>query len=218
MPEIIPTVVPECADDIAAALSRFAFAQTLHVDLTDGTLTRNSTWLPGVSSGFPRGELAYEVHLMVANPRDLGIACVRAGVVRLIAHIESFPDVEHAHEVFGAWRAAGVREIGVALTMQTQINTVDPYIPLLDFVQLMTIETIGAQGQPFDTRSLERIGALHKKYPTLVLSVDGGVSLENIANLAGAGATRFCVGSSLARLENPASTYVELVKAANAVS
>lgn len=218
MPEIIPTVVPERAEDIAAALSRSAFANTLHVDLADGTLTRNATWLPLTPNDFPASALSYEVHLMVAEPLALGLTCARAGVARIIAHIESFANAERARDAFALWKTAGAKEIGIALTMQKPLSTCDSYISLVDTVQLMTIQTIGEQGQPFDASAVARVSALQSRHPKLFIAVDGGVALENISELARAGARRFCVGAALARSDDPASTYEKLQQAVNAVS
>ena len=218
MPEIIPTVVPECADDIPAALARSTFANILHVDFANGTLSRNSTWLPLAPHDFPQSTHSYEVHLMVADPLALGLSCARAGAARIIAHVESFANAERARDVFALWRTAGAKEIGIALTMQTPLGACDSYISLVDCVQLMTIQTIGEQGQLFDASAVARVNALHSRHPRLFIAVDGGVTLENISELARAGARRFCVGAALARSDDPASTYEELRGAVNAVS
>ena len=218
MREILPTVVPAQVDDIASAVTRYFFAQTLHIDITDGTLTPNTTWLFSGEYDIPRKPLSYEAHLMVANPLSLGIMCANGGVSRIIAHIESFPSAERAREAFAAWRAAGAREVGIAVTMKTSINACDAFVPLVDVVQFMTIDTIGSQGAPFSEHALARVASFHARHPTKMISVDGGVNSENIGQLARAGAMRFCVGSALARAENPASTYKMLLEAANAVS
>lgn len=218
MPEIIPTVVPSRAEDISAALERYPFAKTLHIDIADGTLASNITWMPATTHNLPKGLLGYEAHLMVTNPLSLGIACAKSGVTRLIAHNSSFPNAARADEIFSTWRSAGIIEIGLALTSATALNTLDTFMSLIDFVQLMTIEKIGQQGQSFDEHSIVRVLRLHEHYPALVIAVDGGVNCENIGRLAHAGATRFCVGSALARAKDPASTYKELMRVANAVS
>lgn len=218
MPEIIPTVVPAKAEDIVTALSRYSFARTLHIDFADGTLAPNTTWLPGTKHDFPQGSLAYEAHLMVAEPLSLGIACARAGISRLIAHVESFSNAERAGDVFALWRSAGVHDIGVALSLSTPPPVLDAYDSLVDFVQLMTIERIGEQGQLFDERAIARVAAVRARHAELTIAVDGGVTTENISALTESGATRFCVGATLARAENPASTYEALLHAVNAVS
>ncbi len=216
--QIIPTVVPANASDVSVALDRYSFAQMLHVDFADSTLTSNTTWTPVSKSDLPQAHVRYEAHLMVKDPLSLGILCARAGVHRLIAHVESFAHVERADEVFALWRAAGVEEIGCALNLHTPVSVCDSYAPLVDFIQLMTIEHIGEQGQHFDERSIQRVSAARAQHPTLSIAVDGGVTLENIENLARAGATHFCVGAALARAKDPASTYHALLDAVNAVS
>lgn len=216
MREIIPTVVPEKVGDVPATLARYPFAEVLHIDLADGTLAPNTTWLPQTKGDLPKAR--YEAHLMVRDPLSLGIACARAGIRRLIAHIESFPHAERAGEIFTLWRSAGAEEIGCAVNLLTPLSMCDSYATLVDCMHVMTIEHIGEQGQPFDERALARVREVHARHPELVVAVDGGITEENIAELARAGATRFCIGSALARAKDPASTYQELLRAVNAVS
>ena len=214
--EIIPTIVPSTVQELTEKSAILgAFAHTLHIDIADGVFASNTTWLPQ-GEALPSGAL-YEVHLMAEHPQKLGISCIQAGAKRVIAHVEAFAEPEAVQAAMGAWKAAGA-EVGFALLLETPLTSLDPHIAQCDVVQLMTIAYIGAQGASFDETALSRIAEIHTRYPELTIAVDGGVNLENIAQLAEAGATRFCVGATLARAENPASTYNELLKAANAVS
>jgi len=83
-------------------------------------------------------------------------------------------------------------------------------ITACDVVQVMSIATLGKQGAPYDVRAIARIKELHTKYPELVISVDGGVSEKNIADLARAGARRFGVGSAITKAPDPKAAYLNL--------
>ena len=61
----------------------------------------------------------------------------------------------------------------------------------------MGIARIGFQGEPFDERVIEKIKEIKKHYPEMIVSVDGGVSLENAQALIEAGATRLVSGSAI---------------------
>ncbi len=68
---------------------------------------------------------------------------------------------------------------------------------VVDFVQCMGIAHIGFQGEPFDEQVLETIQELRQSYPEMDISIDGGVSVENLVDLQEAGANRFVSGSGI---------------------
>ncbi len=161
--------------------------------------------------------LYYEAHLMVEQPLELGVLLGRAGVRRLIPHIESFEDADAIREVFSKYKAAGVEEVGLALLLDTPLSLLEPVLAECDVVQLMSIRSLGAQGAPFDASVIDRIRELHTKHPRLTISVDGGVSEATIKDLVQAGATRFGVGSAIMKRPDPAAAYQQLLSLANAV-
>jgi ribulose-phosphate 3-epimerase len=67
----------------------------------------------------------------------------------------------------------------------------------LTVVQLMSIATIGSYGAGFQESVLEKIRALRKKYPSVTIEIDGGVSLENAKTLIDAGVNNLIVGSAI---------------------
>ena len=77
----------------------------------------------------------------------------------------------------------------------------------IDFVQLMGIAEIGAQGNPFDARVLERIAFVKKHFPALPISIDGGVNLDTIDLLKKAGAERFVAGSAILNADDPKGAF-----------
>ncbi len=219
MREIIPTVVPQSFDDVVAAKNRYSgFATQLHVDATDGTFTSGRTWSPMSGEKLPDAQtLFYEAHLMINNPLSVGVAFARSGAKRLIGHVEAFHNAESARETFDMWQKAGVTEISVAILLDTPLQELRPFIPLIDSVLVMTIEKIGKQGASFDERALARIQEIHARYPDIIIASDGGVSNKNVDALESAGATRFCIGSALAKAKDPAKTYAQLCGAVEVV-
>lgn len=219
MIEIIPTVVPKSLDDVALARKRYgAFAPALHIDIADGIFAHNTTWSVSPVEKLPdAATVRYEVHLMVQNPLQAGLSFARAGAQRIIGHVEAFDHAERAQEAFDMWQKAGAKEVGIAILMETPLEELTFYASLCDFVHMMTIASIGKQGIPFDPRSIDRVATLHKRYPHVTISVDGGGSKDTIDGLLHAGATRFCVGSVLAKAKNPAKEYARLAAVASAV-
>lgn len=215
MTDIVPTVVPKVFDDVVQAKKRYSgIASTLHIDACDGIFAPNRTWLPLSGEKLSEeGGLQYEAHLMIDNPISIGVAFARAGASRIIGHIEAFNNAECAREAFAMWHKAGAREVGVAILLTTSLEDLVPYLSLSDFVHVMTISTIGEQGAAFDAHSLARIAEIHTRYPEVQISIDGGGNESNIAQLHDAGATRFCIGSALAKAKDPAKEFGRLMQA-----
>jgi len=147
---------------------------------------------------------------MVKDVSEIGGLLAQAGCTRIIAHVETLDSATKAQEIFDSWRKNGAREIGIAILADTPLETLEAYSDLCQSVTVMSIASIGKQGIPFDERAYGRVADLHARYPDLVIEVDGGVSETQIATLARAGATRFSVGSAIAKASDPAAMYQKL--------
>ena len=217
MIEVTPTVVPQSVGDVVNARERYgAFSSVLHVDIADGVFASNTTWIPGPEEPLLDPEnFLYEAHLMMEKPSGLGMRFAHVGARRMVAHTEAFSDANEAYKVFDAWRTEGVREIGLGVLFGTSLQQLEPFVGMCDFVHLMTIATVGTQGIPYAEGAPVRVAECRALYPKTLISVDGGISEENVAKLARAGAQRFCVGSALVNAEDPADVYKKLQTLAN---
>src|SRR3990167_5121901 len=101
------------------------------------------------------------------------------------------------------------RELGILL--HTPFEVLEPLIPVCDVIHMMSIATIGKQGIPYEPSAVARIAEFHDDYPDILISVDGGVSKDNIGDLVRAGARRFGICSALIKTPDPASTYKALL-------
>jgi len=215
MIEIVPTVVPESLEDISAVVERYkSFATRIHVDVADGKFAPNTTWMPKEGDQLPPG-MEYEIHMMVADPHEMGLEYAKAGAHSLIGHVEAFGSAMTAQLAYDAWKGAGIKEVQAAALFQTPVEALSPYVPISDYILLMTIASIGVQGIPFEEEGIERIRRFHELYPDAKIAVDGGVSLKNIDRLAAAGARHCCAGSSISRAEDPAKAYADLIALGN---
>ncbi len=222
--EITPTCVPEHAGDVLQYGGKAGeMGSAIHLDIDDGIFTPEYSWpyIQNVEKEVRAGEIdvnmfrgiKFDVHLMVSDCRAVGENFIHAGARSIIAHVESN---DMNTETLDVWRALGVKEIGLALLIDTPLANLNPLLPLCNFIHVMSVAIIGAQGAPFDDRSLERIRVLHENHPDFPIQVDGGVSRENIAELVEAGARRFAVGSAITTASSPAQAYAELVSLAQA--
>ena len=226
--QIVPTCIPQSADDMRAGMRAVsAFSSAIHLDIDDGVFTPNASWpfdkkgserreVKGIDTAIdtPVDNFLMQVHLMVSGGRELHTIAedfINAGAGSLIAHVES---LEGDTDTLGAWALLGVGEIGVAILIDTPLEKLDPLLPFCDFIHVMSVAAIGAQGAPFEPRAIERVKTLHEAHPDFPIAVDGGVSLDNIASLVRAGATRFSIGSDIMRAPDPAQEYAYLKAAA----
>ena len=217
--EIIPTIVPASSADISEWSEKFAeFAPWIQIDAGDGVFVSNKTWFPPQTYTFPLSDkVAYEAHLMVQSPREIGMQFIRSGCRRMIGHAEVFSTADEAHGVLDAWKGQGA-EAGLAPLIDTPLEVVEPPVSVCDVVLLMAIATLGKQGAAFDQRIYTRVRELHAKHPDLTIAIDGGVSLQNIRALVEAGASRFSVGSAISRSPDPAVAYADLVMLAESAT
>lgn len=223
-PHILPTNT--CPPDLSELVRRTEafsrFAPEIQLDIADGEFApvvswpyREGQWEEleqlALGEGLPFHEtLGYEAHLMVQEPREIGGLLAKAGCRRLVFHIEAMSASQAVQDMFTEWKAAGAKEVGVSLLIDTPLESVDEIIGLCDVVQLMSIPRIGAQGQPFDERALSRVEELHAKYPDMMVAVDGGISESNIELLVRAGANRLCVGSAISNAMNSETAFFTL--------
>jgi ribulose-phosphate 3-epimerase len=138
------------------------------------------------------GTVQFEIDLMVARPYLHALDWAMTGASRIIFHIESLED---DGAIFDELPKDGLKEIGLAINIDTPNEAVEPHIHKIDFVQCMGIAKIGYQGQAFDERVFAKLSDFRSRFPELVLSVDGGVNMETAPLLVNAGANRLASGS-----------------------
>lgn len=210
MAEIIPAIIPKDFEDLEEKMSNvLELVPLVQVDVLDGSLVPLRAWPYQSSSkrdaffdaivreeqGFPFWDtLEFEAHFMVNKPEVIISDWISAGASRVIIQLEGAKN-------FGACvgAVAGRVPVGVALALDTPNEALQPIADNVEIIQCMGWEFshLGRQGQPLDERVLAKISELRKLYPKHIISVDGGVTLENAPLLLQAGASRLVVGSAL---------------------
>lgn len=192
-----------------------AGADYIHVDIMDGHFVPNISFgMPVVAAARGYTKKPFDVHLMIA-PVDLYIAAfARAGADSITVHAEAGP---HLHRSLQAIKAEGKRA-GVAINPATPLSAVEHILDDIDLLLVMTINP-GFGGQTFIPATLEKVrqaNALIGNRP-IDLEVDGGVTTENIGEIARAGANVFVAGSSVYAGNDPA-TYAPRIAALRAAA
>jgi len=215
--EIIPAILANTFSEIEEDISLIKdFVKTMQIDVCDGQFVPNATWpyrkkddsferIINEEEGMPGWEkLNFEIDLMVNKPEEVVDEWVRAGAARIILHAEAKGDLAEA-----LVKLSGVVEVGLAFNIETPFVLLESHRERINFVQLMGIDHVGFQHQPFDSKVVDKIKELKSQYTDLIISVDGGVSLETAPKLIEAGADRLVVGSAIFGADNPIDAVQE---------
>lgn len=213
---IVPAILPTSREDLEGKLALLeGLVDTVQIDIVDGRFASPPTWpYDGDSAAFAEdladgeglpylGSFRYEIDLMVSQAEEVIGLWIAAGCQRLVVHAEStlcLPQIIKDLEVkYGHAKdfTPDLLSLGLSIGNETDLALIEPYIDQVDFVQFMGIASIGKQGQPFDSRVLEKIRTLRRRHPEMTIQVDGAVSLETAGRLLAAGADRLVVGSAL---------------------
>jgi len=210
---ITPAFIPESTEDLSSKFSLLSFSDWIHVDILDGKFVKNSSWpLSPVSNISECKDLfsakKVEVDLMVKEPLNIAVEFLNAGVKSLVFHLESTEVLDNILKLKDNYNF----KLGISILNSTSLSNIYDYLDRTDFVQLMGINEIGLQGQPFDNRVLERTATLRHLFNELEISIDGSVNGETISELKGAGASRFIVGSAIVKAPDMETAYTELLK------
>src|ERR1700732_5292152 len=192
-----------------------AGAEVIHVDVMDGHFVPNiSIGIPVVVSLRKATRLPLDVHLMIEQPEQYVEEFVRAGATRVLVHQEA---TVHLDRTLAMIRERGA-EAGAAINPATPVAMLSEVLDKLDTVLVMSVNP-GFGGQKFIRGALEKIRQLNQwrsRYNgNFRIEVDGGVDLDNIAELAQAGANTFVAGTSIFHQHDPAGATRQLRRLAS---
>jgi ribulose-phosphate 3-epimerase len=207
---VVPAIIPRSQKHLESTLSELTFSPEIHVDVVDGKFVPFTSW-PYEPLGVPKDvknitdQFTLEVDLMVDDPLKSAEEWIEAGADMLVFHTESISLADFKNFV----KSAPV-SVGISSLNDTPIDNLLPYIEVADYVQLMGIAKIGAQGQSFDDRVLYRIDLIKKRFPKHSITVDGSVNKDTVSIIKRAGTNRLIVGSALVLAEDPFQVYKDL--------
>ncbi len=213
-PSILSADFSRLGEDIQA-VDR-AGADYIHVDVMDGHFVPNITIGPLVVAALRKvTDKPLDVHLMIENP-DLYIAeFAKSGADIITVHQEAVP---HLHRTIQLIKSLG-KKAGVSLNPATPVESLDVILDELDLVLVMSVNP-GFGGQSFIPSALDKIRALRQRITqrgiATELEVDGGVKVDNIREVVGAGADVLVAGSAVFNTDDYAATILALRE--NAVS
>ncbi len=206
MIKISPSMLSADASNLGEGLLQLerCGADWAHIDVMDGVFVPNITIGQHVVRALrPVSDMPFDVHLMIVNPIKHVPDFLSAGSDMITLHVETTEDVEKSLTVI----KDGGAKAGLSLNPGTPIDSIMPYLDMLDLVLIMSVQP-GFGGQSFQEHCLDKISAIRnvvdERKLAVDISVDGGINRGTGRRCVEAGASVLAAGSSLFGAEDMA--------------
>jgi ribulose-phosphate 3-epimerase len=194
-PSILSANFAKLGEEITAVID--SGADFIHFDVMDNHYVPNLTIGPLVCEAIrPLTDAVIDVHLMVEPVDRIVPDFAKAGANIISFHPEAS---NHIDRTIGLIKEQGC-QAGLVFNPATPLNYLDHVLDKLDLVLIMSVNP-GFGGQKFIPEALAKLRAVRKRIDEsgrkVLLEIDGGVKVDNIAEIGRAGADTFVAGSAI---------------------
>ncbi len=188
-----------------------AGADWVHFDVMDNHYVPNLTIGPLVCEALRKAgiQAPIDVHLMVSPVDPLVADFAKAGATLISFHPEA---TQHVDRTIQLIRDAGCKP-GLVFNPATPLDWLDYVIDKLDLILIMSVNP-GFGGQKFIPNALVKLAQVRERIRAsgrdILLEIDGGVKIDNAAEIARAGADAFVAGSAIFGSSDYAATIAAL--------
>ncbi len=201
---IAPTILSKDPTEYKNIVKKYyGFAKRVHIDVSDGSLTSNTTVSPS-AVWWPKGWTT-DIHMITANPSQHVDTLIKLHPNLVIFHAEAKEDLL---PIFKQLKDNGIK-VGVAIVKGIYPGSIRAVLEAADHALIFS-GTLGQYGGKADLLLLEKVALIQDIKKSIEIGWDGGAGMDNIHLLTHGGVNVINCGSAISKADDPAKAYNEL--------